>query len=59
MNSSKMNSVSFGPLEASGWNCAEKNGLDLWRIPSLVPSFMLMNNGSQSSGSVDWSTAYP
>ena len=42
IKSSKMNSVSSGPLEASGWNWAEKNGLDLCRIPSLVPSFMLM-----------------
>ena len=23
-------------------DCAEKNGLPVWRMPSLVPSFMLM-----------------
>lgn len=37
-----MNSVSFGPLDASGWNWAEKKGFDLCLIPSLVPSFILM-----------------
>ncbi len=33
MKSSKRNSVSRGPLEASGWNCAEKKGLLRWRMP--------------------------
>ena len=38
--------------------CGEQ-GLRLWRIPSLEPSFILMKSGSQSSVSVLLSTAYP
>ena len=57
MNLSKRNSVSVGPLEASGWNCTEKKRLLLCRRPSLVPSFMLMNRGSQSAPRVSPSTA--
>ena len=59
MNSSKRNSVSTGPLEASGWNWAEKKGRDLWRMPSLVPSFILTKSGSHSGLSVEASTAKP
>lgn len=50
-------SVSVGPLHASGWNCEEKNGLVLCRMPSLEPSFILINNGSQSAPNVWLSTA--
>ena len=59
MNVSKRNSVSLGPLDASGWNWAEKKGFVLWRMPSLVPSFMFMNSGSQSDGRESESTAKP
>ena len=42
MNSSNRNSVSVGPLDASGWNCAEKKGLLRCLMPSEVPSLRLM-----------------
>lgn len=56
-NSSKRNSVSVGPEAASGWNWAENQGLRLWRMPSLEPSFILMKRGSQSAPRVLLSTA--
>lgn len=56
-NSSKRNSVSVGPEAASGWNWAENQGLRLWRMPSLEPSFILMKRGSQSVPKVLLSTA--
>ena len=56
-NSSNIHSVSVGPLQASGWNWALNQGKVLWRMPSLEPSFMFTNSGSQSSGKVDASTA--
>ena len=60
MNSSKKKlCVAGARLLASGWNCAEKKGLVLWRMPSLVPSFMLTKSVSHSSGSVSESTANP
>ena len=40
-----------GPGLASGWNCTLKNGHVRERMPSLVPSLMLTNQGSQSAGS--------
>ena len=58
MNSSNKNSVSLGPELASGWNCAEKNGRVLWRMPSFVPSFMLTNSGSQSEGRESLSSVF-
>src|SRR5262245_33809729 len=57
MNSSKRKAVSSGPGEASGWNCTLKNGRVRARMPSLVPSLTLTNQGSQSAGSVSWFTA--
>ena len=56
-NSSNKNSVSTGPLQASGWNWTENQGCVLWRMPSLEPSFIFTNSGSQSAGSVESSTA--
>ena len=46
-----------GPGEASGWNWTPLNGFERCRIPSLVPSLALENQGSQSGGSVSSSTA--
>ena len=56
-NLSNINSVSNGPLQASGWNCEEKKGFVLWRIPSFVSSFILTKSGSHSSPKVALSTA--
>ena len=47
----------FGPGDASGWNWTLKNGRVRARMPSLVPSFMLTNQGSQSAGSESSLTA--
>src|SRR3989344_3538868 len=59
MNSSNIHAVSVGPGEASGWNCTERHGLDLWRMPSLEPSFAFTNHSSHPAGSVFPSTAKP
>src|SRR3989338_1824338 len=58
-NSSNRNSVSTGPGFASGWNWTLKKGFDLCLMPSLVPSFALMKNGSQFSSNDFVSTANP
>ena len=44
--------MSEGPGEASGWNWTPLNGFERCRIPSLVPSLALENQGSQSAGRV-------
>lgn len=49
----------WGPAFASGWNCTEKNGLVSWQMPSLVPSFSLVNSGFQPVGREAGSVANP
>ena len=49
-NSSNRNSVSVGPDAASGWNCAENQGLVLCLMPSLEPvSYTHLHTGSFQS----------
>src|SRR5262249_10316511 len=57
MKSSKRKVVSSGPGEASGWTRTLRNGRVRARMPSLVPSFTLTNQGSQSPGSASCLTA--
>lgn len=56
---SNRNSVSVGPPAASGWNCAEKIGLDVWMMPSFERSFRFVNRGAQGWRSEASSIAKP
>ena len=47
-NSLKRKAVSVGPDAASGWNWTENHGFVRWRIPSLEPSFIFINQGIHS-----------
>ena len=58
-NVSKRNSVSVGPQCASGWNCAEKYGLEVCTTPSFEPSLALVNNALKFEGRVSEATSKP
>jgi hypothetical protein len=59
MNLSIKNSVSLGPGQPSGWNWTAEKGPVVERMPSMVPSLALINQGSQPEGRLSRRTAYP